>query len=132
VIYKQNQKIQNMLLQYFIHKEFVEPKMKAEKTSNAGAQCQMDREVQIKIPEKKIVDNTDQITPQFRSNSQTKTEAKTEASNPYLMTITKCSHTNRKHYAKNMCSTCYRKQGRDKYATKCEHQDRLLYSKGMC
>lgn len=48
------------------------------------------------------------------------------------MTITECPHTNRKHYAKNMCSTCYRKLGRDKFATKCEHTDRLLYSKGYC
>lgn len=48
------------------------------------------------------------------------------------MTITKCPHTDRKHYAKNMCSTCYRKVGRNKNATKCPHKDRLLYSKGMC
>lgn len=48
-----------MLLQYFIHKEFVEPKMKAEKMCNVGAQCQMDREVQIEIPEKRIIDNTE-------------------------------------------------------------------------
>ena len=30
-----------------------------------------------------------------------------------VMTITKCPHTHRKHYAKNMCSSCYRKFGRN-------------------
>ena len=48
------------------------------------------------------------------------------------MQITKCPHTHRKHYAKNMCSSCYRKYGRNQYASKCEHKDRLLYSMGMC
>lgn len=49
-----------------------------------------------------------------------------------VMKITKCPHVNRKHYAKNMCSSCYRKYGRNQYAFKCEHTDRLLYSMGMC
>lgn len=48
------------------------------------------------------------------------------------MQITACPHTNRKHYAKNMCSSCYRKYGRNQYATKCGHPDRQLYSMGMC
>jgi hypothetical protein len=30
-----------------------------------------------------------------------------------VMKITKCPHVNRKHYAKNMCSSCYRKYGRN-------------------
>ena len=29
-----------------------------------------------------------------------------------VMTNTNCPHANRKHYAKNMCSSCYRKNGR--------------------
>ena len=29
------------------------------------------------------------------------------------MKITKCPHEDRKHYAKNMCSSCYRKFGRN-------------------
>ena len=45
---------------------------------------------------------------------------------------TNCPHANRKHYAKNMCSTCYRKNGRTAYATECQHKNRILYSKGMC
>jgi hypothetical protein len=48
------------------------------------------------------------------------------------MKITKCPHTNRKHYAKNMCSSCYRKFGRNQLAWNCEHHDRLNYSVGMC
>jgi hypothetical protein len=49
-----------------------------------------------------------------------------------VMTITKCPHVHRKHYAKNMCSSCYRKFGRNQNAFNCEHTDRLLYSMGMC
>ena len=48
------------------------------------------------------------------------------------MEVTKCPHTDRKHYAKNMCSSCYRKYGRNQNATKCPHTDRQLYSMGMC
>jgi hypothetical protein len=48
------------------------------------------------------------------------------------MKVTKCPHTNRKHYAKNMCSSCYRKFGRNQLAWNCEHTDRLNYSVGMC
>jgi len=48
------------------------------------------------------------------------------------MKITKCAHVNRKHYAKNMCSSCYRKYGRNQQAWKCPHTDRLNYSIGMC
>lgn len=48
------------------------------------------------------------------------------------MRITKCPHHTRKHYAKNMCSSCYRKFGRNEFAVNCPHNDRLLYSKGMC
>ena len=46
--------------------------------------------------------------------------------------VTKCEHTNRKHYAKGMCSTCYHKAGRTKLAWDCEHKDRLHYAKGCC
>ncbi|CDW81820.1 UNKNOWN [Stylonychia lemnae] len=60
-----------------------------------------------------------------------------------VMAITKCPHVNRKHYAKvkflqfknsyqNMCSSCYRKYGRNQNAWNCQHNERLLYSMGMC
>lgn len=49
-----------------------------------------------------------------------------------VMKVTRCPHVHRKHYAKNMCSSCYRKYGRNQYAFKCQHTDRLLYSMGMC
>lgn len=48
------------------------------------------------------------------------------------MNVYKCPHTDRKHYAKNMCNNCYHKLGRDKKATKCPHNDRLNYAKGKC
>ena len=31
---------------------------------------------------------------------------------PANMLINKCPHTHRKHYAKNMCASCYRKNGK--------------------
>lgn len=46
--------------------------------------------------------------------------------------ITHCEHTNRKHYAKGLCSTCYHKAGRTKLAWKCQHHDKLHYAKGCC
>ena len=48
------------------------------------------------------------------------------------MKITKCPHTQRKHYAKNMCSSCYRKLGRNQLAWNCDHKEKLNYSGGMC
>jgi hypothetical protein len=48
------------------------------------------------------------------------------------MKVTKCQHTWRKHYAKNLCASCYRRFGRDVKATACRHKDRLAYSLGMC
>ena len=46
--------------------------------------------------------------------------------------VYRCPHTNRKHYAKNMCLNCYHKSGRTKLAWACEHKSKLHYSKGMC
>lgn len=46
--------------------------------------------------------------------------------------VVNCKHTNRKHYAKGLCSTCYHKNGRTKRAWKCKHTDKLHYAKGCC
>ena len=46
--------------------------------------------------------------------------------------VTACEHTDRKHYAKGLCSTCYHKGGRTKLAWNCEHRDKLHYAKGCC
>lgn len=46
--------------------------------------------------------------------------------------VTKCEHTDRKHYAKGLCSTCYHKGGRTKNAWNCEHRNKLHYAKGCC
>ena len=48
------------------------------------------------------------------------------------MQNTRCPHKDSKHYAKGMCSLCYRKRGREAQAHSCPHKNRLLYSKGMC
>lgn len=46
--------------------------------------------------------------------------------------INKCPHTDRKHYAKNMCHNCYHRKGKTKMATVCGHTERSHYSSGMC
>ena len=46
--------------------------------------------------------------------------------------ISACPHTERKHYAKNMCNQCYHKLGRNKHAWRCPHPERPLYAKGSC
>jgi len=46
--------------------------------------------------------------------------------------ITKCPHTNLKHFAKGMCNHCYHRYGRKSMVTSCEHRDRRNYAKGKC
>jgi hypothetical protein len=46
--------------------------------------------------------------------------------------LTKCPHKGAKHYAKNMCSSCYHSKGRSKRAWKCEHIDQAHYALGVC
>ena len=49
-----------------------------------------------------------------------------------LMQNTNCPHSDRKHYAKNMCSSCYHKTARPSRAWKCGHSSLPLYAKGRC
>jgi hypothetical protein len=46
--------------------------------------------------------------------------------------VTSCEHTDRKHYAKGLCSTCYHKNGRTKTAWNCMHTNMIHYAKGCC
>lgn len=43
-----------------------------------------------------------------------------------------CPHTDRKHYAKNMCHNCYHRKGKSKMAYACGHPNKSHYSRGMC
>ena len=47
-------------------------------------------------------------------------------------TVSRCPHTEMKHYAKGMCNHCYHLYGRSSLATKCPHKDKMIYAKGMC
>ena len=49
-----------------------------------------------------------------------------------ILKNTKCPHKSAKHYAKNMCSTCYHSKGRIKRAWKCPHIDSYHYALGLC
>jgi len=46
--------------------------------------------------------------------------------------VTNCPHTDKKHYAKGLCSTCYHKSGRTKKAWACAHNNEVHYAKGCC
>jgi hypothetical protein len=43
-----------------------------------------------------------------------------------------CPHADKKHYAKNMCNSCYHKQGRSKKAWLCPHTYKIHYARGKC
>lgn len=49
-----------------------------------------------------------------------------------LKTNTGCPHLDKKHYAKNMCYTCYHRIGREKKAWACVHVDKAHYALGKC
>jgi len=49
-----------------------------------------------------------------------------------IKTVTACPHVDSKHYAKNLCSNCYHRKGRDKKAWACKHVDRIHYAHGLC
>jgi hypothetical protein len=55
-----------------------------------------------------------------------------EKSSRPLKKITKCPHTEEKHYAKNMCNNCYHSKGRKKKPSKCSHGDKHHYAFGYC
>mmetsp|Transcript_178 Transcript_178/g.227 ORF Transcript_178/g.227 Transcript_178/m.227 type:complete len:115 (-) Transcript_178:341-685(-) len=59
-------------------------------------------------------------------------ERDTLEQNKQLKEVTACPHHDRKHYAKNMCSRCYHKYGREKLAWACYHKNRPHYAKGRC
>jgi hypothetical protein len=74
---------------------------------------------------------SDKITEELSQNSDKK-ELSDVNNTRKRMNVFRCPHTDRKHYAKNMCNNCYHKQGRNKKATKCPHQERQNYAKGKC
>lgn len=43
-----------------------------------------------------------------------------------------CPHTDKRHYAKNMCNACYHRQGRVKKAWLCAHTNKTHYARGKC
>jgi hypothetical protein len=43
-----------------------------------------------------------------------------------------CPHTDKRHYAKNMCNACYHRQGRVKKAWLCAHTTKIHYARGKC
>ena len=111
------------LLQYFIQKEFVEKKEQEQPA------LVPDREVSVPVVETKEATLEEKVS---NEHSQCCSASVEDIQKSNVMTITKCPHVHRKHYAKNMCSSCYRKFGRNQNAFNCEHTDRLLYSMGMC
>ena len=46
--------------------------------------------------------------------------------------IDRCPHTERKYYAKGMCTNCYHNSGRPNKATNCIHKYSMNFAKGLC
>ena len=88
--------LNSVLLQYFIQRELID-----KNTSEVASQDQGQEEEPHE---------DDQIakTPEQEPSMSSVIEPPKQ-----VMKITKCPHVNRKHYAKNMCSSCYRKYGRN-------------------
>ncbi len=85
-----------------------------------------------KIPKLKDCQNfAKKLISRGNSGSDSEDQEMQDESRP-TMKITKCPHTDRKHYAKNMCNNCYHKLGRKKMAWACAHTDKLNYAKGKC
>ena len=77
------------------------------------------------------------IEPQGKSNKKRKEQTpflqkKRIKRKKLILKNTKCPHKSAKHYAKNMCSTCYHSKGRIKRAWKCPHTDSYHYALGLC
>jgi hypothetical protein len=78
----------------------------------------------------KILSNID-LTSIANKNENT-TFLKKKRRNVKIKAISACPHTEKKHYAKNMCYNCYHRQGRDKKAWNCRHSTKPHYALGMC
>ena len=46
--------------------------------------------------------------------------------------VTRCPHTDKKHYCKGMCQKCYNSFGREHKAFNCQHTSRYCYARGLC
>jgi len=138
------------LLQYFINKEFLQkPKKASSEVANEASEPVASIENTVESKQVEVLDISDKQASEEQKKEQesencchhheaghhheaAEKSSEDDDQRAAVMTITKCPHTSRKHYAKNMCSSCYRKFGRNQNAWKCEHHDRLLYSMGMC
>lgn len=68
----------------------------------------------------------------FDTEEAAVSEVKTVPGQRKRREIYKCPHTDKKHYAKNMCHNCYHRKGKTKMAYACGHPERSHYSSGMC
>lgn len=114
--------VNNKLLRYFLENE-KERAMKAEMPESSKNETSK-ADVSIQTQSVEIATNTTvecSPPPERASEAQNMVIAEEEqqlmkqldSKKVQVMQVTKCPHTNRKHYAKNMCSSCYRKFGRN-------------------
>ena len=79
------------------------------------------------------MDSKDENTPNCENKSiDKKVQSVAEPGKRKRREIYLCPHTDRQHYAKNMCHNCYHRKGKSKMAYACGHFDRSHYSRGMC
>jgi hypothetical protein len=74
----------------------------------------------------------DKIIDCFNLPSPSKKPIKILGNKRKSKTITDCPHTDRKHYARNMCENCYHTLGRKKKPWECSHTNKYHYAHGLC
>jgi hypothetical protein len=104
----------------------IEARKAEAKRAEEEAKVRAEQEKEALVKEEKEARELDEKTKDGKSE-----DGKSEGSRR-KMSVSRCPHPDRKHYAKGMCNNCYHKQGRNKLAWLCEHKDRQAYAKGKC
>jgi hypothetical protein len=128
-------RLNSKLLQYFLHQEFLQKEDTPAAEATVEAPKPFEHEFVAPTPKEMVAEGQqalEQLNNASDPSAVEKQMTSTKQNVGNSMKITKCPHVHRKHYAKNMCSSCYRKFGRNQLAWNCEHTDRLNYSIGMC
>ncbi|CAG9335722.1 unnamed protein product [Blepharisma stoltei] len=74
----------------------------------------------------------DSNSKEIKEEKKVKNNPKSKTKKQHRRKNTACPHANKRHYARNMCSNCYHKFGRQKEAWMCPHKDLKFYAKGLC
>ncbi len=80
-----------------------------------------------------VEENSDKESSQGNPEIEDVTKLQNEGHNEFLgKKENTCPHTEKRHYAKNMCNACYHRNGRVKKAWLCAHSTKIHYARGKC